>query len=121
MNTDLLKILADSNKDIDNQQLMDYIAGSISQKDLHEVEKSMADSDFVNDAIEGLQQVQNKKNLDTVVEQLNNDLNRKIRQKNIRREKRKLKDQPWIYFSLILLLLLVTVAWFILHRLHNTH
>ncbi len=121
MKTDLLKILSDSNKDIDNQKLMDYLSGMLSEKELHEVEKTMADSEFVNDAVEGLQQVQNKKNLESLVEQLNNDLNKKIKQKNTRKGKRKLKDPAWIYFTIILMLVLVTIAWFVIHRLHGTH
>jgi len=61
MNNDLLNILSNSNKDIDNQQLMDYLSGHLSPEQLHEVERSMADSEFMNDAVEGLQNIPNKK------------------------------------------------------------
>ena len=57
MNKDLLNILANSNKDIDNQQLMDYLSGKLSGEDLHELERSMAGDEFLNDAVEGLQKV----------------------------------------------------------------
>lgn len=39
MSYDILKILSASNKDIDNQKLMDYLAGHLSSKETHEVEK----------------------------------------------------------------------------------
>ncbi|WP_315817408.1 hypothetical protein [Paraflavitalea speifideaquila] len=55
MNHDLLNILSNSNKDIDNQKLMDYLAGKLSEKDKNEVERWMADNDFANEAMEGLQ------------------------------------------------------------------
>ena len=44
MNKDLLNILANSNKDIDNQQLMDYLSGNLSGEPLHDVERTMADN-----------------------------------------------------------------------------
>ena len=40
---------------------MDYLSDKLSGKDKHEIEKLMADSDLVNDAVEGLQQFENKK------------------------------------------------------------
>ncbi len=118
MNHDLLKILSNSNKDIDNQKLMDYLSGHLSGQDTHEVEKWMVESEFVNDAIEGLQEVKNKKNIEALVEQLNTDLHKKLLQKKSRKNKRKLKEYEWIYFAIVLLLLLLTVTWFIIQRLH---
>ncbi|RYF92720.1 MAG: hypothetical protein EOO00_06990, partial [Chitinophagaceae bacterium] len=41
MQDDLLKILSDSNKEIDNQKLMDYLSGKLSGEQKHEVEKWM--------------------------------------------------------------------------------
>ena len=119
MNIDLLKILSDSNKDIDNQKLMDYLAGQLTEKENHEIEKWMADSEFANDAVEGLQEVKNKKELETLVEQLNNDLNRKLKQKKTRKDKRKIKEFSWIYFAIILILILVTIAWVVIHHLNT--
>ena len=118
MNHDLLKILSDSNKDIDNQKLMDYLAGHLSDKDLHEVEKWMSESEFANDAVEGLQEVKNKKNIEALVQQLNTDLHKKLEQKKTRKQKRKLKEYQWIYFAIILILLLLTTTWYIIQRLH---
>ena len=71
MNKDLLNILANSNKDIDNQQLMDYLSGNLSGEPLHDVERSMADNAFLNDAVEGLQQMRDRKGLQAYVDELN--------------------------------------------------
>ena len=38
MNDDLLNILSNGNKDIDNQKLVDYLDGKLSEKEKHEVE-----------------------------------------------------------------------------------
>ena len=120
MNHDLIKILSASNKEIDNQKLIEYIAGNLSPKEKHEVELWMADSEFVNDAVEGLQQVDNKSNIGMLVEQLNMDLQKKLEQKKSRKEKKKLKDYSWIYFAIALLMILITIAWFILYRLRES-
>lgn len=114
MSIDLLKILSDSNKDIDNQKLMDYLSGHLSATELHEVEKSMADSAFVNDAMEGLIKVKNSRDISLLVEQLNNDLGKKLQQKKNLKEKRRLKEYPWIYFAIVLILLLAILSWFVI-------
>ncbi len=118
MNPDLLKILSNSNKEIDNQKLMDYLSGQLSGKDIHEVEEGMSESEFMNDAIEGLQEVTNKQNIEVLVEQLNHDLHKKLGQKKSRKEKRKLKEYFWIYFSIVIILVIITAAWFVIHHLH---
>jgi anti-sigma factor RsiW len=117
MNYDLLKILSDSNKDIDNQKLMDYIAGKLSAEEKHEVEKWMADSQFMNDAVEGLEAVKNKADLNDLVQQLNQDLLKKLDKKRQRKEKRKIKDQPWIYYAIVLILFLVIITWYVISRI----
>jgi anti-sigma factor RsiW len=54
MSDDLLNILSNSNKDIDNQKLMDYLSDKLSAEEKHEVEKTLVDSELMNDAVEGL-------------------------------------------------------------------
>jgi hypothetical protein len=119
MNNDLKDILSNSNKDIDNQQLMDYLSHHISQADMHELEKSMAEDDFINDAVEGLQEIKPTKNLQIYVEQLNRDLQKQVTKNKNRRLKRRIKDQPYTYFAIILILLLVVIGYIILKK--NNH
>ena len=54
---ELKDILSNSNKDIDNQKLMDYLSGKLSAEEKHDVEKEMSGSDFMNDAVEGLEKI----------------------------------------------------------------
>jgi hypothetical protein len=114
MNKDLLNILANSNKDIDNQQLMDYLSGNLSGEPLHDVERSMADNAFLNDAVEGLQQMANRKDLQSYVDELNTALQKSMAKKKQRRLKRRLKDNPWTYLTIGLVILLCIVAYWIL-------
>ena len=116
MSDDLKNILNNSNKDIDNQKLMDYLSQQLSKQDAHDLEKMMADDEFINDAVEGLGQFNNVKKLPLSVEQLNRELQKQIAKKKQRREKRKLKDQPWVYFTIILLLILTIVCYIIIKK-----
>jgi hypothetical protein len=116
--SDLLNILSNSNKDIDNQKLMDYLSGKLSANEKHELEKQMADNAMVNDAVEGLQQFKDQKKLESYVDQLQKQLNTYIRQKRERRVKRFLgKYDQWVILSVILVLLLIVVAYVIIRML----
>ncbi len=119
MNRDLLNILSNSNKDIDNQKLMDYLSGQLSEQDKHEVEAWMLENDFENEAMEGLLQVSGKKKIDTVVDQLNKDLNQYIRKKKNQRQKRKIQEAPWVYIAIVLILMLVVVAYIVIKKLQH--
>jgi len=114
MDNELINILSNSNKDIDNQKLMDYLSDKLSGRDKHEVEKLMADSDLVNDAVEGLQQIENKKRLSSFVDQLNADLHKQLKKKALRKQKRKLRDQPWLYLAIIIILLLAVIGFLVI-------
>jgi len=116
MEDKLLHILSASNKDIDNQKLMDYLSGKLSDEQRHDVEKQMADSEFVNEAMEGLEEVKNKKELNFYIEQLNADLHKQLDKKNARKQKRKLKDQPWIYLAIVVLILLIVIGFIVIKK-----
>ncbi len=114
MSDELKDILGNSNKDIDNQQLMDYLSRQLSKQDTHDLEKLMANDEFVNDAVEGLQQFNRKKDLNTYVQQLNDDLKKQLEKKKARKNKRKLENYPWIHFAVVLLLLLFIIAFVVI-------
>ena len=116
MSDDLKDILNNSNKDIDNQQLMDYLSNHIHKADAHEVEKAMTDDAFVNDAVEGLQQMQGGKNITASVERLNDELNRQIKKNKKRKGKRRLKDSPYNYIAVIIILLLIIICYVVLKK-----
>lgn len=118
MNKDLLNILSNSNKDIDNQQLMDYLSGQLSEEDRHAMEAMMADNNFTNDAVEGLQQVKSRARIEALTEQLNRDLAKKLQQKKSRTSKRRLKEEPVVLFAVALVLVLIIIA-FVVIRMYG--
>ena len=116
MSNDLKDILANSNKDNDNQQLMDYLSHHLPHAAEHEVEKSMADDPFVNDAVEGLQQIDSNKNVSDYVNQLNNDLQIQIAKSKKRKSKRRWKDNPNTYITISIILLLLLLCYYVLRK-----
>ena len=118
MNNDLLNILSNSNKDIDNQKLMDYVSGKLNEQEKHEVEMWMVDNEFENEALEGLQQMAGNKKLDGYVDQLNKELHQYIKGKKDRREKRRINTSFWIYTAIVLVLLIIILAYMVITRIH---
>ena len=109
MSSDLKDILSNTNKDIDNQQLMDYLSSHLSQTKQHDVEKAMTDDVFMNDAVEGLQQIEDKKNIQDYVEHLNKELHKQVAKNKKRKEKRRLKDSLNTYLVILILLVLLVI------------
>jgi hypothetical protein len=115
MSDELKNILSNLNKEIEQEKLLDYLNKKLSVTDAHEVEKQMADDEFMNDAVEGLDNFKDKKDLSLYVEQLNQELKKQLDKKKRRKEKRKLKEQPWVYFTIVLILVLI-ITCFVLVR-----
>ncbi len=114
MKNELINILPNSNKDIDNQKLMDYLSNKMSAEEKHEIEKLMVDSALVNDAVEGLQQFENKQSISAFAAQLNADLHKHLNKKKQRRQKLKLKENPWLYITVILILTLLVIGFIVI-------
>jgi len=119
MNEDLLNILSNSNKDIDNQKLMDYLSDKLSAEEKHEFEKALVDSELENDAVEGLTEFKNKKDPLLFAEQLNRNLQKQLQKKKASKDKRKIGDLSFLYITIIILILLILIAFFVeWHYLH---
>lgn len=116
MNENLLNILSHSNKDIDNQKLMDYISNSLSEEERYELEKALLDSEPENDAIEGLQQFTNPQDALKLAEELNRALQRQLQKKEAVKEKRRLKEAPWLYVAIALIIVVALIAFFIIRK-----
>jgi malate synthase len=116
MNENLKDILSNLSTDVDQETLLLYLQGKLSAEKQHELEMQLLDNDFAADAVEGLQQVDDKQNIDFIVEQLNRDLKKKTARKKATRKKRQLDVDPWLIIFLIFILLLVAISYYIIHR-----
>lgn len=116
MKDNLKDILSNLNPDIDQETLLLYLQGKLSAEKQHELEMQMLESDFEADAIEGLQSLPNTQDVSYLVEQLNRDLRKKTAQKKSRREKLRLKSDPWIWVSILIILLLIVISYLVIHQ-----
>jgi len=110
-------ILSNLSTDVDQETLLLYLQGKLSEEKKHEVEKQLLQHDFDEDAVDGLQEFKDKEQLQYMVEMLNRDLKKKTEKKKDRREKMKIKDQPWLIFSILILILLIALAYVFIHRM----
>ena len=110
-------ILSHLSSEVDQQTLLLYLQGKLSEEKKHVVEKYLVDSEFADEAMEGLQEFHDKEQLQYMVEMLNRYLKKKTQQKKKRREKMKIKDQPWLYISILILILLIVLSYIVLHRM----
>jgi hypothetical protein len=116
--SDKLKdILSNLSTEVDQETLLKYLEGRLTDEQKHDIEKRMLGSDFTDDAMEGLQEIKNKKDLSSLVEQLNRDLHKKLEKKKKRRERLRFKDQPWLYISIVIILLLIIISYIVIHRM----
>ncbi|RPD45137.1 hypothetical protein [Paracnuella aquatica] len=104
---------------VSEETLMRYLQGQLSAEQQHEVEKQLQQSDFEADAVEGLQQLDDTGQLQSMVYQLQQDLKKRTAKKNALREKLRIKEQPVLWISILLLLLLVVISYLIIHRLNQ--
>lgn len=116
MSENLKDILSHLNPDIDQETLLLYLQGKLTAEQQHDIEKNMLDNDFTADALEGLQDFQNKKEISLLVEQLNRDLRNKTEKKKRLRKKRELKLEPWLIITLVIILMIVVISYVVLHR-----
>ena len=116
MSDNLKDILSNLNKDIEQDKLLDYLNKNLTAEEAHEVEKMMAEDEFMNDAVEGLESFKNKKDLSLLVQQLNSELKKQTEKKKAKKEKRKLKDQPWLYITIVTLLILIIICYVVISK-----
>ncbi len=100
--------------EINEEQLLNYIKGKSPEDEQYAVEKQMTESDFVNEAIEGLQQFESAGKLDEYVYQLNKKLHRHLVSHKEQKEKRKIKYLSWVIATVIIILLLCVLGYIVI-------
>ncbi len=117
MPENLKNILSHLSTGIDQETLLLYLQDKLSAEQKHEVEKKLLENEFADDAMDGLKEFKDKEQVAYMVEMLNRDLKKKTEKKKQRREKMKLKDQPWLYFAIVILLLLIVISYIIIRKM----
>ena len=113
----LKNILSHLTTEIDQETLLLYLQGKLPAEKKHEVEKTLVENDFANDALEGLQQIRDKQRIAYTVEMLNRELKKKTERKKQRRLKLQLKDQSWLYVVIFIFIILIILSYMIIQRM----
>ena len=116
MSENLKDILSNLNPDIDQETLLQYLQGKLSAEQQHEVEKQLMENEFDADALEGLQNFKDKKNINLLVDQLNADLKKRTEKKKRFKQKLKLELEPSVLIALVIILLLIVISYLIIHK-----
>lgn len=119
MSERLKDILSNLSIDIEQETLLLYLQDKLSAEKKHEVEKKLINNEFAEDAMEGLHQFGNKKDITQLVEQLNRDLKNKLAKKKRRRDRMRLKEQPWLYMAIIIMLLLIVISFIVIYFMQH--
>ena len=116
MNEKYKDIFAHLSTEVDQETLLLYLQNKLSEEKRHEVEQKLMESDFNDDAVEGLQQIRDKRRINYMVEMLNRDLKKRLEKKKQRRQKMQIKDQPWLYISILILVLLIVISYIVIRK-----
>ena len=119
MSNNLKDILTNLNKDIEQDKLLQYLNNQLPEADKHAVEANLNDDAFMSDAMDGLQQLENKKDIPSIVNQLNTGLKIQLDKRKKRKNKRAIAEQPWVYYTIILLLVLVVIAYIVIKKMSS--
>lgn len=101
----------------DQELMKQYLEGKLQGDELHEFEKKMIDNNLLNDAVEGLQEIDNNKNIDVYVNDLNKHLQNFTSSKRRRRLKNRLQLNDWILLSILLIIALCVVGYIVIKLL----
>ena len=118
--SDLNNILNQSTEH-NEDALKRYLAGTASEEERFAIENQMADEDFMNDAVEGLQNFKSQHQMQDYVNQINKELQKQTKKKKSRRLKRHIEDQNWTLISVILIIILCILGYFVIHLTEQSH
>jgi len=111
--SELNDILSDGHGRLPEDKLMAYLEGKLSPEEQHEVEAWLAEEGMESDALEGLQQLAPEETRQSAA-RLNNELRKMISSKKERRKKQ-IRNTPWSWTAILVILLLAILAYIVLH------
>ncbi|HVZ26347.1 MAG TPA: hypothetical protein VG842_09845 [Sediminibacterium sp.] len=99
----------------DEASLMRYLQGTASAAERQAIEHSMLDSSFLNEAIEGLQHLDDTAKMKGLTEQLNQQLHKLTTKRGKRKIRRRLQDQSMLIIAILGILFLAVCGFLLIH------
>ncbi|HLO82396.1 MAG TPA: hypothetical protein VK166_15635 [Chitinophagaceae bacterium] len=119
MNDKWNDIINDPSDHIDEQMLMDYLEGKLSPDEKHRVELMMAESGFIDDAVDGLSGMKDKQKIATILHELNSQLHSKTAKKR-KKYNLLIPDQQTLTIASLVTILLLVVVGFVIYKMMQT-
>lgn len=114
-----LKNILNQDDDLNSEELIRYLEGRASEEERFAVEKQMADSEFVNDAVEGLQQFTATGQLQQYADQLNRQLRKQTTASQRKKNRNGLKEQNWTLIAIVAILVICILGYFVIRTFHQ--
>lgn len=110
-----LKNILNNGFEPNEEALKRYLEGTASAEERFMIENQMTDEAFMNDAVEGLQQFKNPQVMEDYVKKINKELHKQTQKKKKHKIKRHIEDQHWTLLSIIVILILCILGYFVIH------
>lgn len=114
MKNNLKDILSHTHKELEDQQLMDYLSGKMQQHEIHDMEAQMLEDPFLEDAMEGLSTISSTKEVNTNVAALRKNLHQQLQKKKEKKKRRNNLSSYWTYIAILVVLVTIVVSYFVL-------
>ena len=96
--------------------LDDHLRMMMAEKELNRFREQLP-AEFLSDASEGLNQLKDTKQIESVLQKLNLQMHRQLTHKKVHKRKRSIGDLSWSYWAIIIILLLSIVGYVIVRML----
>lgn len=102
--------------ELNEEQLMNYANNKSSDEEAHNVEQKMNNSQFVNDAVEGLQNFSSTEKMNTYVQQINENLHTRLVEKKRKKDKG-ITNLSWQIIAVITIIILCVLGYVIIEMM----
>lgn len=99
-----------------SDSLDDHLRSMMVEKELTHFREQLP-AEFLSDASEGLNQLNDTKQLESVLRNLNQQMHRQLVHKKVHKRKRAIGDLSWGYWAIIIILLLSIVGYVVVRML----
>lgn len=110
---DDLNNIWNTDDELNEEQLLNYLNGKLTEEEANAFEKKMTGSSFINDGIEGLQQFSSAEKINAYAQQVNESLRTKLGNKKARR-KYNTNNLSWELIAVISVITLCLLAYVII-------
>jgi len=107
--------ILDNEEALNEEELMKYLEGKLTPAEQHALEHKMNNSAFINDAIEGLQQIPVPDKISTIKQQLNHQLYQNTKNKKKRIIRTNADIQQWIIIAVLSIIFLCAAGYLLIH------